>query len=873
MSQPVDLYAKNSGLYATRGILDTQRMGTSMRTLWHAILVTAIAMHASVAMATDPPTISYNSTSSNRGITQDWDPCILNQCYYKASCGTTEALLGVSEHTDTGNGNLALCAPLAQPGSVSTLTPYVASATGLDNRGYKRHGDWAWGYVKVECGLDEYGVAISQSWASPRVAHGIACIKGTTGADTWGITTVRQMDDNSSMGSSTWGNWDLGKHKGQCIDGESIVGASFSRAGRLHSILCRGAANLQLLYQPSSGSGLTAASILERGATPAVRNITPFTPAGGKPPAMTNFLGQLYALYASSSNQLCIATSANRGLTYSAPTCMSQVQLSDTPAVLNYHGSLYVAYASTTSPKHLMVASSSDGANFTVTSYDGIALDASPGIAALDGVLYAGYVKSNLVCVTSLQSTRRASKSCPFSAKAQPVGMAAAFGKLWVTYSFATNGLVSYMVSPDPSSVPFAGWTFTDLASAQLISPAYYHGNLYLVSTLTSNTVNIVVSTDGINFSNQPTTGLVNAAGPVGIVGTNIADTIPSTLFAVYGDMPYTTGDATMLSTQILPGLSSSTNVPLILHMGDAGRPDDGTGTAAFDSCSDSFRSQNVESWQSVNQPIVFMPGDNDWTDCNQERKPRSRLDPLKAFASVRSIFAGNASVDAPSYDADSLNAGLPSLSQSWVSNNVLYLGLNIVGSYNGYVPSTKINAAARNAEVDDRAAQTMAAITSAGVAMMSNPSLKALVVTFHVDPYYDGTAVDWSCSMTDLSGRQPYKSICANLVTVANSIGRPMLIVHGDTSAHCFRPHPNSSNLWVLNAPGDYDPGVDLVSFNPANMSAPFSAVTMTNSAGVVPTDCDYSHKLAAQPAKALAQEPLMTATQPQQPAQKTPE
>ncbi|AZD67473.1 hypothetical protein SAMN04489802_2944 [Pseudomonas chlororaphis] len=126
--------------------------------------------------------------------------------------------------------------------------------------------------------------------------------------------------------------------------------------------------------------------------------------------------------------------SALRGAAALAGALLGGVQLNYTPGVLNYNGTLYVAYVSTTTPRHLMVASSKDGSNFSITSYDGIALDASPGLAALDGILYAGYVKSNSVCVSSLESTRRASKRCQLSAKTQPVGLVAAFGKLFVAY-------------------------------------------------------------------------------------------------------------------------------------------------------------------------------------------------------------------------------------------------------------------------------------------------------------------------------------------------------------------------------------------------------------------------------------------------------
>ncbi|MBB5875805.1 hypothetical protein [Xanthomonas sp. 3498] len=846
------------------------KSGSRMRALGYALcrvsFATAVALQGAVAQADTPPTITYLNTSSNRGITQDWD-----YGYYKATCGVTEALLGVSEFTDTGNGNLALCAPYSQPGSVSSLRAYVTTKSGPDKRGYARHGDWAPSYTKVECGLDQYGVGISQSTASPRVAHGIACVQGATGTDTSGITTVRQMDNNSSMGSATWGDWDPGKYKGQCIDGESIVGASFSpTTGRLHSILCRGPATLQMLYQTSSGSGVAVATLSERGTTPTVRSLGGLSPATGTAPVVTNFQGVVYALYAASSNQLCLAQSTNRGLTYATPNCLSQVSIGDTPAVAVNNGTLYVAYSSTTGPHRLMVASSTDGATFNVTSYDAITLDASPGVAVLDGVLYAGYVKSNKVCVASLQSTQRVTNVCQYSAKSQPVGMTAAFGKLFVTYA-KTTGNVAFMVSDDPANVPFDGFYWSEYSTADLIAPVFYHGNLYLLFNDVTAGAKALVSVDGTKptWATQSTTGM-SATGPIGAIGTNVADTVRGVLFAVYGDMPYSDSDATLLSSTILPGLSSSANVPFILHVGDAGRPYDGTGTNPYDSCSDSFRSATVQSWWGVNQQLVFMPGDNDWTDCNTERTPRSRLDPLKEFAKVRSIFAGNVSLDAPRYATDGLNVGQPALAQTWVSNGVLYLGLNIVGSYNGYVPSTATNAAARNAEASTREAETLTAITNAGAAMASNPGLNALVVTFHVDPYTNvnssgGTIVDWTCGLTDSTGRQPYKGICANLASVAGSIGKPMLVVHGDTVAHCFRQHPTSSNLWVLNAPGDFVPGVDLVSFNQSNASAPFSVVTMTNSAGSVPSTCNYTPASPSEASQELVSGSTGTTVQPQ--------
>ena len=77
----------------------------------------------------------------------------------------------------------------------------------------------------------------------------------------------------------------------------------------------------------------------------------------------------------------------------------------------------------------------------------------------------------------------------------------------------------------------------------------------------------------------------------------------------------------------------------------------------------------------------------------------------------------------------------------------------------------------------------------------------------------------------------------------LSETLGKPVLLLHGDTNAYCLdQPFETASNLWRLNAPGDFKHlDASRVEVFPDNPSKPFQAVGLLSGAPA-PSVCDYS-------------------------------
>jgi hypothetical protein len=312
--------------------------------------------------------------------------------------------------------------------------------------------------------------------------------------------------------------------------------------------------------------------------------------------------------------------------------------------------------------------------------------------------------------------------------------------------------------------------------------------------------------------------------------------------FAVYGDMPYGAkvnpledrDDAQLLGDRILPRLSEIANLPFIFHVGDIGRPGGTPGGGLYNSCTDAFRASTRTSWSALNKPKFYTPGDNDWTDCNNDRLPTPRYNPLVELGKIGTqFFSADSNKDRANFSDFAQQTDYPE-NQMWSLNDILYITLHVVGSRNGVVPPDKEDAANRNREAANRENATVSWIGQARTKMAAS-SFAALVIAFHVDPFKP----DWKC----WTSGGDYGRICNALKDAAITVQKPVLLVHGDTNAHCLRKYetPNTS-LWVLNAPGDFNSlDADIVSFDKTNISNPFSVVSLIS--GSSPSSiCDYA-------------------------------
>ena len=94
--------------------------------------------------------------------------------------------------------------------------------------------------------------------------------------------------------------------------------------------------------------------------------------------------------------------------------------------------------------------------------------------------------------------------------------------------------------------------------------------------------------------------------------------------FAIIGDLPYTAREEAKFPE--LVAAINGTNVVFVVHNDDF--------KSGSSPCTDALFSQRHGLFQTFKPPLIYVFGDNEWTDCH-----RSSSDPLERLAKLREIF------------------------------------------------------------------------------------------------------------------------------------------------------------------------------------------------------------------------------------------
>src|SRR6267142_935035 len=114
----------------------------------------------------------------------------------------------------------------------------------------------------------------------------------------------------------------------------------------------------------------------------------------------------------------------------------------------------------------------------------------------------------------------------------------------------------------------------------------------------------------------------------------------PITL-AVFGDWPY--NGILLNSAQLLIGsINSDPKVRLVMHVGDihsGSMPCTGAGLNPVPATSVPDWNQRIfKVFEQFKDPVVYTPGDNEWTDCHKTNQGTSGYPPYE-LAAVRQLF------------------------------------------------------------------------------------------------------------------------------------------------------------------------------------------------------------------------------------------
>jgi hypothetical protein len=234
--------------------------------------------------------------------------------------------------------------------------------------------------------------------------------------------------------------------------------------------------------------------------------------------------------------------------------------------------------------------------------------------------------------------------------------------------------------------------------------------------------------------------------------------------FAIIGDTPYYHGEEWIFA-DMLKDISRE-DLAFVVHIGDFK-----SGTSP---CSDELFAKRLQQFQSVRHPFIFVPGDNEWTDCH-----RSGADPLERLAKLRELFypdddsLGERKLRLERQSADPRFAEFRENAR-WRIGPALFIGLNIPGSNNnlGRTPQMDAEYARRST--------ANAAWLAEGFDLAKKHGHAAVFVAIQANPRFE------TASRRRASAADGYAQFRQELLAHTLGFGKPVILIHGDT--HRYR-------------------------------------------------------------------------------------
>ena len=261
---------------------------------------------------------------------------------------------------------------------------------------------------------------------------------------------------------------------------------------------------------------------------------------------------------------------------------------------------------------------------------------------------------------------------------------------------------------------------------------------------------------------------------------------------AVFGDWPYSQNllDNAHL---LINSVDADRDVSMVIHVGDihsGSMPCTSAGILPPIATSSPGWNQAIFfEFQQFKDPLVYTPGDNEWSDCHKSKQFSSGA-PLKELASVRELFFSRPGktlgqhvrrVDTQAYEFD---PAFPADSQfvenvRWTDSDVTFATFNVPGGSNDDTsPWTGIFASpdAQKQEQQDRSAANLRWLQAAFDTARDEHS-RAVVIVLQAD-MWDPAALP----AVGGAGLDKYTPFVAKLAELTLKYKRPVLLLNGDT-------------------------------------------------------------------------------------------
>jgi hypothetical protein len=305
------------------------------------------------------------------------------------------------------------------------------------------------------------------------------------------------------------------------------------------------------------------------------------------------------------------------------------------------------------------------------------------------------------------------------------------------------------------------------------------------------------------------------AVATVATAGTPASAEHRGLTLAVYGDSPYGLSNTDTSQTALTPALIGSINadpdVSLVMHAGDI--------HSGKQFCTVDYDRTIASLWTGFADPLVYTPGDNEWSDCHKTGEGGGKLNPATGvidfvpaggfaqgnpadnLALVRSTFFSRPGATLGSgrlrvtSQAAAFDRRFPADRQfvenvRWKQQDVVFATVNIPGGSNNDTDTWYGTPAKSQAQLDDIAQRTAADLRwlDAAFRYARSERARAVVVMEQADM--------WDLDGNVASHIAEYEPFVADLAANTNAFGGPVLLINGDS--HKYR----SDNPYSLTAP-----------------------------------------------------------------------
>ncbi len=257
---------------------------------------------------------------------------------------------------------------------------------------------------------------------------------------------------------------------------------------------------------------------------------------------------------------------------------------------------------------------------------------------------------------------------------------------------------------------------------------------------------------------------------------------------AALGDAPYGEPAEVYPTYEALIGAINATKPELVLHVGDI--------KSGSTPCSDELITQQLTYMNTFAAPVLYTPGDNEWTDCH--RKKAGSFDPLDRLAFVRKTFFADPAKTNGQIKADVTSQAAADYPENarMMMHDVMFTTAHVVGSNNNFeVRDIKA--------VEEFMARDAANITWLKDSFTAAKDARALVLVIQADMF----EFDWNAEGDETWLRHSgFTNFGEALIEEAAAFGKPVLLVYGDS--HMYRQSipfaDRAPNVLALEVPGE---------------------------------------------------------------------